>query len=216
MIDPSVRPALSRRSFALLAVACGTSFLLARPASVGAQEAPAATGALHGTVDARPATARAFAVVYLETVPGTFRPPAAHARIDQRGLQFLPHVLAILRGTTVDYLNSDNVRHNVFSPDGTAYNLGSWPQGEVRSQAFPTAGVFRQLCQIHPEMQSFVVVLSNPFFAVTDAEGAFRIPNIPPGTYTLKTWSERLPLVSQQVTVTAGGDLVVNPVLRRQ
>ncbi|MEI8254089.1 MAG: carboxypeptidase regulatory-like domain-containing protein [Deltaproteobacteria bacterium] len=197
----------------MLALACGAGiFTHASPVLAQA----AGTGTIHGTLDARPVAARASAVVYLETVPGTFRPPAQHARIDQRGLQFLPHVLAILRGTTVDFLNSDNVRHNVFSPDGVAYNLGSWPQGETRSQSFAQPGVFRQLCQIHPEMQSFILVLSNPFFAVTDAEGAFRIADVPPGTYTLKVWSERLPLVTQQVTVTAGGDLEVHPVLRRQ
>ena len=207
-------PSVGGLSLALLVAACGVG-LFAMPAPVVAQQAQA-SGAIHGTVDARPAAARASAVVYLETVPGTFRPPAAHPRIDQRGLQFLPHVLAIVRGTTVDFLNSDNVRHNVFSPDGVTYNLGSWPQGEVRPQTFTSLGVFRQLCQIHPEMQSFVLVLANPYFAITDAEGAFRIANVPPGTYTLRVWSERLPATTQQVTVTAGGDLVVNPVLRRQ
>jgi len=213
MIDRSVGSALNRRSFALLAAAWGLASF-AHTAPVSAQQAPT-SGALHGTVDARPVAARVSAVVYLETVPGTFRAPAQHARVDQRGLQFIPHVLAVLRGTTVDFLNSDNVRHNVFSPDGTTYNLGSWPQGEVRSTAFQQAGVFRQLCQIHPEMQSFILVLSNPYFAITDAEGTFRIPGVPPGTYTLKVWSERLPTTSQQVTVTAGGDLEVRPILRR-
>ena len=214
MIQRSNAASVSRRAVARLALACGLALVLP-PAGLSAQPAPA-NGSLHGTVDARPVAARANAVVYLETVPGSFRPPAAHAQVDQHGLQFLPHVLAIVRGTTVDFLNSDNVRHNVFSADGEHVNLGSWPQGEVRSEPFPRVGVFRQLCQIHPEMQNFIVVLANPYFAVTDAQGAFRIPNVPPGTYTLKTWSERLPTVSQQVTVTAGGDLVVNPVLRRE
>lgn len=213
MTDRSNVSAPDRRSFALLAAAWGLG-VFAHASNVSAQPSPP-SGALHGTVDARPVAARASAVVYLETVPGTFRPPPAHARVDQRGLQFIPHVLAILRGTTVDFLNSDNVRHNVFTPDGTRYNLGSWPQGEVRSTPFPQLGVFRQLCQIHPEMQSFIVVLANPYFAITDADGAFRIPNVPAGTYTLKVWSERLPTTSQQVTVTAGGDLEVHPTLRR-
>ena len=213
MLDRPVGSVPPRRSFALLAVAGGLG-LFAQAPIASAQPSPA-SGALHGTVDARPVAARVAAVVYLETVPGTFRPPAAHARVDQRGLQFAPHVLAIQRGTTVDFLNSDNVRHNVFSPDGAGYNLGSWPQGEVRSTPFPQVGIFRQLCQIHPEMQSFIVVLANPYFAITDAEGAFRIPNVPAGTYTLKVWSERLPITSQQVTVTAGGDVEVHPTLRR-
>ncbi|TAK31259.1 MAG: hypothetical protein EPO40_05515 [Myxococcaceae bacterium] len=213
MTDRSIDSSTDRRSSALLAAACALG-VFAHASIASAQPSPP-SGALHGTVDARPAAARASAVVYLETVPGTFRPPPAHARVDQRGLQFIPHVLAVLRGTTVDFLNSDNVRHNVFTPDGTRYNLGSWPQGEVRSTPFAQVGVFRQLCQIHPEMQSFVVVLANPYFAVTDAEGAFRIPNVPPGTYTLKVWSERLPTTSQQVTVTAGGDVEVHPTLRR-
>jgi len=213
MTDRSIDSSPDRRSSALLAAAWALGFFA--HGSIASAQPSLPSGALHGTVDARPVAARASAVVYLETVPGTFRPPPAHARVDQRGLQFIPHVLAVLRGTTVDFLNSDNVRHNVFTPDGTRYNLGSWPQGEVRSTPFAQVGVFRQLCQIHPEMQSFVVVLANPYFAVTDAEGAFRIPNVPPGTYTLKVWSERLPTTSQQVTVTAGGDLEVHPTLRR-
>jgi len=190
--------------------------LLALASPVSAQQVAPSTGALHGTVDARPVAARASAVVYLENVPGTFRPPARHTVLDQHGLMFMPHVLAILRGTTVDFLNSDNVRHNVFTLDGEAYNLGSWPQGETRPFTFQRIGVYRQLCQVHPEMQGFILVLANPFFAISDADGNFRIADIPPGTYSLRVWSERLPATTQQVTVTAGGDVEVHPALRRQ
>jgi len=162
-------------------------------------------GAIAGEVATRSPKQRAGIVVHLDKVAGTFRPPAKPAEMDQKGMKFVPHVLAILRGTTVRFVNSDAVRHNVFSPDGEKYNLGTWPQGESKTYAFKTAGVYRQLCNVHPEMGAAIVVLDNPYFAVTSDDGKFKIENVPPGTYTLRAWSEKLPEATRQVTVTAGG-----------
>jgi hypothetical protein len=120
-------------------------------------------------------------------------------------MRFIPHVVALLKGGTVVFNNSDAVRHNVFTPDGEKYNLGTWGQGETKSYTFKSVGVYHQLCNVHPEMLGFVVVLDNPYFAVSGDDGKFEIKNVPPGTYTLKTWSEKLPETSRQVTVTAGG-----------
>jgi hypothetical protein len=120
-------------------------------------------------------------------------------------MRFIPHVLAIQTGTTVRFQNSDAVRHNVFTPDGDKYNLGTWGQGESKTYTFKTAGVFRQLCNVHPEMAAVVVVLDNPYFAVSGDDGKFKIEKVPPGTYTVRAWSEKLPEATKQVTVTAGG-----------
>jgi plastocyanin len=163
------------------------------------------TGTISGEVSARTPKLRAGVVVHLENVPGTFRPSARPATIDQKGMTFVPHVVAVQKGTTVVFKNSDAVRHNVFTPDGDKYNLGTWGQGETKSHTFNTVGVFHQLCNVHPEMSGFIVVLDNPYFAVTDADGKFTIADVPPGSYTLKAWSEKGPEVSKPVTVTAGG-----------
>jgi len=162
-------------------------------------------GTIAGDVAARTTKMRAGVVVHLDHVPGTFRPPAKAAEVDQKGMAFIPHVLAIQKGGSVVFKNSDAVRHNVFTPDGDKYNLGTWGQGESKTHVFATSGVFHQLCNVHPEMSGFIVVLDNPYFAVTKADGKFSIPDVPPGTYTLKTWSEKQGETSKQVTVTAGG-----------
>jgi plastocyanin len=147
---------------------------------------------------------RANVVVFLDKVAGSFRPPARPVTMDQKGMKFEPHVLAVQKGQTVLFLNHDNVRHNIFTPDGDKYNLGTWGQGESKPHTFNAAGVFRQLCNVHPEMGGVIVVLENPFFAVTGEDGKFTIPNVPPGKYTVKTWGEKLAETSREVTVTAG------------
>jgi plastocyanin len=163
------------------------------------------TGTISGEVAARTPKQRAGVVVHLDNVPGTFRPPARPAALDQKGMAFVPHVLAVQKGATVVFKNSDAVRHNIFTPDGDKYNLGTWGQGETKTHSFTTSGVFHQLCNVHPEMSGFIVVLDNPYFAVTEVDGKFTIADVPPGSYTLKTWSEKGPEVTKQVTVTAGG-----------
>jgi plastocyanin len=173
--------------------------LLATPA-----RADDTKGTIEGNVASKPAKFRGGVVVHLEKAPGPFRPPAEPAVVDQRGMKFVPRVLPVLRGTTVNFLNSDSVRHNVFTPDGDKYNLGTWPQGETKSYTYAKSGVYRQLCNVHPEMEAFVVVLDNPYFAVTDEAGNFRIKDVPPGTWTIKTWSDKLAPATASVTVTAG------------
>lgn len=161
-------------------------------------------GSISGEVTSKPAKLRSGVVVHLEKVSGPFRPPAQPVVMDQRGMKFIPRMLPILRGTTVNFLNSDSVRHNVFTPDGDKYNLGTWPTGESKPMVFAKSGVYRQLCNVHPEMEAFIVVLDNPYFAVTDEAGKFHLEGVPPGSYTLTTYSDKLAPGSVQVTVTAG------------
>lgn len=132
-------------------------------------------------------------LVYFEEISGgKFSPPAVNPVMDQRRKVFSPHVLPVLVGTTVEFLNSDTFDHNVFSPDGEEYDLGKWGQGEKRSYTFKQPGVYTQLCRVHPEMVAYVVVVKTPHFVMADKEGKFRIPNLPPGTWTLRMWNERL------------------------
>ena len=127
---------------------------------------------------------------------------------------FVPHILPIQQGTTVEFLNSDSVAHNVFWPSISgnkklAHNLGTWPQGEKKSFQFNDAGVASLLCNVHPEMSGYVVIVATPYFDVTDTDGTFEIKNVPAGTYTLKTWSEAGKPASQSVSV-SGGPATVN------
>jgi plastocyanin len=162
------------------------------------------TGTISGQVATKAPKLRAGVVVHLDKVSGSFRPPARPVTIDQKGMKFIPHVLAVQKGQTVLFSNHDAVRHNIFSPDNEKYNLGTWGQGESKPHTFSTIGVYHQLCNVHPEMGAVIVVLDNPYFAVTGDDGAFQIPNVPPGKYTLKTWSEKLPEHTQPITVTSG------------
>ncbi len=159
-------------------------------AGARAAAAPAADATVQGKVS-HP-KGNADLVVYIATAPGTFAAPATHPAMDQKGMAFTPHVLTILLGTTVDFLNSDGVNHNVFSPDHEGYNLGTWPKGVTRSYTFQQLGAYTQLCSIHPEMKAFIVVLQNPYDATTNASGYFEIENVPLGHYELKVWGEHL------------------------
>ena len=166
---------------------------------------PAAAGDLHGKVTCKGVRNSGDAVVYVAAVPGkTFPAPKEHARIDQLNLVFSPHVLPVLVGTTVDFLNSDAVLHNVFSPDACAdkFNLGTWPKGETRSYTFKQECVSATLlCKVHPEMEGFVVAVPTPYFAVTKADGSFRIADVPDGAYTVKVWHPKLRAAQKAVTV---------------
>lgn len=172
-------------------------------------------GTIIGEVTAPSPKLRAGVVVYLEKVSGPFRPSAEPVVIDQAGMKFIPRVLPVLRGSTVAFRNSDPVRHNVFTPDGDKYNLGTWATGESKTHVFPKSGVYRQLCNVHPEMEAFIIVLDNPFFAVTDEQGRFKLQDVPPGGYTLKTWSEKLAVASTPITVEAGQQAAAKIALAR-
>jgi hypothetical protein len=114
--------------------------------------------------------------------------------------------LPVVKGTTVDFTNDDTVAHNVFSPPGAAtrFNLGLYGPGVKKTVTFDTLGEVPLLCVVHPEMLGYVIVLQNPYFALTDTAGRFQIKDVPPGTYQLKVWDEKLKESSQQVVVTAG------------
>jgi plastocyanin len=149
-------------------------------------------------------------VVYVDAIAGkTFDPPAQHLVIDQRKMTFIPHVVAVLKGTTVDFLNSDPVGHNVYWPSISgnkklSHNLGTWPKGEKKSFQFNDLGVASLLCNVHPEMSGYVVVVATPYFAVTNKEGEFSIKDVPSGKYTVKTWSEAGKPATQAVDASGG------------
>jgi len=167
---------------------------------------PTLSGAegLSGTVRCKGVRDSADAVVWITAIPGkTFPAPKEHVKVDQLNLVFHPRVLPVLVGTTVDFLNSDAVLHNVFTPDGCAekFNLGTWPKGQIRSYEFKKECVATLLCKVHPEMEAFVVAVQTPYFAVTKADGSYRIADVPDGTYTVKVWHPKLKGTQKSVTV---------------
>ncbi len=167
----------------------------------------AQAGDVQGKVTAQGMRSPEDIVVYIDSISGkTFPPPVLHAVMDQARMEFLPHVLVILKGTSVNFLNDDPVQHNVYWPainnDRTlAHNMGTWPQGIVKSFTFHNLGVVPLLCKVHSEMSGYIVVVPTPYFAVTDKDGNYTIKNVPPGQYTLKTWSEEAKPTTRAVTV---------------
>jgi plastocyanin len=166
--------------------------------------APLLAGDIHGKVAAKGVRNSANAVVYVDQVAGkTFAAPAEHARIDQKSMEFNPKVLTIVTGTTVDFLNSDAVLHNVFSPDACAdrFNLGTWPQGQIKSYTFKKPCFAALLCKVHPEMEGFVAVVPTTYYAVTAADGSYVIKDVPDGSYTVKVWHPKLKATQKSVAV---------------
>jgi plastocyanin len=159
-------------------------------------------GSVAGKVSATPEKYLKDSIVYLKEVPGAY-PPKTHA-MDQKGMEFRPHILTITVGDSVKFLNSDGVDHNVYTPDGEAYNLGVFPKGQAREHKFTKAGAYTQLCSIHPEMLAYVFVGQNPYAAAVKKDGSFRIENVPPGTYQVAVWNAKLKAEDVSVTVAAG------------
>jgi len=109
--------------------------------------------------------------------------------MDQREMKFIPRVLAVPVGTPVNFPNNDNTWHNVFSPsEANKFDLGLYPPGEKRSVTFNKAGVIRILCNVHPNMEGYIVVKEHPFFTVPNTRGNYRIDTIPIGKYRLEVW----------------------------
>jgi plastocyanin len=203
-------------SLALAAAACIALLLAGGGQDAAAPKAaPAATGSVEGQITATPAKWARWPVVYVKEVKGDFKPPEKPVVMDQKDLIFVPHVLPVLQGTTVAFLNSDSQLHNVFSPDGEKYNLGSWPKGETKPYVFKKPGVYTQLCNVHPEMLGYIVVLANPFFAVPDEKGHYAIDAIPVGDYTLVIWSEKLKGQEVALKVEAGRKATANFELKK-
>jgi plastocyanin len=156
-------------------------------------------------------------VVYLESAPrGAFETnESGRVLMDQRNETFVPHVLAIMTGTTVDFPNSDAFYHNVFSLSKTArFDLGRYAAGKSRSIRFEKPGIVRVFCDIHSHMNAFILVFSHPFFALTTADGRYAIENVPPGTYNVIAWNEGTASEPKSITVPDGGAAELDFTLR--
>lgn len=162
-----------------------------------------------GSISGKVSGVTGESVVYVDTVAGkTFPAPSEQPVMDQKGLLFQPHILVVQVGTTVEFLNSDKVAHNVFWPSLMqagkklpGKNLGTWPTGEKRPFKFEQAGVASLLCNVHPEMAGYIVVVPTPYHALTDKAGNYKIENVPDGQYNVVAWHEGAKNSSKATTV---------------
>lgn len=155
-------------------------------------------------------------VVYLELdgdkalARGPSRQPE-RPTMTQKDERFIPHVLAVVQGTTVGFPNEDEIFHNVFSLSGPRrFDLPKYPAGASRSVTFPRAGIVNVFCHIHADMSAVVLVRDNPYFVTPDTSGRFALTDVPPGDYVLVAWHERIKPARQKVKVVAGRTTTAN------
>ncbi|MBU2446037.1 MAG: methylamine utilization protein [Bacteroidetes bacterium] len=152
------------------------------------------------------------ALIYIEKAEGrSFPPPTKNPVVDQIRMTFVPHVLPVLAGSTVSFPNSDSTRHNVFSPSKTKkFNLGTYPAGITKKVTFEKTGVVSLLCNVHPEMSAFVLVVQNPYFSMVDKQGKYKISDVPPGDYTLIIWHPKFKSKNSKINIQQEGSVTVD------
>jgi plastocyanin len=152
-------------------------------------------------------------VVYLKDAPASTVSPRRTA-IRQRGETFLPRVVAVPLGSTVDFPNDDPIFHNVFSLSrARTFNLGRYPRGESRAVRFDKTGIVKVFCDIHSHMAATVIVFNHPWFTVPDADGGFELDNLPAGSQQVVAWHERLGETTLRIRTEAGRTASVEFVL---
>jgi plastocyanin len=173
-------------------------------ALLAVRSAAAGSGTVKGTVTSVTGPV-ADAVVMIDGPALRASDRAPHAVVEQRGVRFVPHVVAVPVGTTVDFPNHDPVLHNVFSASpAKKFDLGMYDRGETKSVTFDAPGVVRIGCNAHVNMEAFVVVHTNPYVAVSNGEGSYTVAGVPDGSYELRVWHEQLAERRVPVTIRDG------------
>jgi plastocyanin len=132
-----------------------------------------------------------------------FDPPKEAAEIDQKGCMYQPHVVTLRANQQLNVVNSDNTTHNIHpTPNNNRELNQSQPPGVPFSMTFAREEIAIPVkCNIHPWMHSYIAVFKHPYFAVTGKDGSFEIGNLPPGSYTITAWHEKLGTAFQKITV---------------
>ena len=144
-------------------------------------------------------------VVFLKDAPRRGDPPPTQATVLQKDEAFVPRVLAISRGSTVHFPNSDPFFHNVFSLSrGANFDLGRYPRGESRSRRFTNAGLVKVYCHIHSHMTASIMVFDHSYFEIPAADGTFTLADVPAGTWQISAWHERIGESTNSIRVESG------------
>ncbi len=193
-------------NFRRASIILGVAFIL-----IWALAAPSQAAGIKGRVIAQGLRSAKGILVYVVEAPISSSAVSETAYVlDQRELTFIPHIFPITVGSKVEFPNNDKVAHNVFSLSrAKEFNFGSYEPGQSKTEVFNKPGVVDMRCDVHQEMNAFILVLKNPYFAVTDKEGRFSIPNLPAGSYQVKTWHEKLRSARQKVTVPENNDVSI-------
>ncbi|HET6466533.1 MAG TPA: carboxypeptidase regulatory-like domain-containing protein [Nitrospiria bacterium] len=170
-----------------------------------------AGGTVTGTVQIPGKTDLENILVYIEDVKGSFPVPKRRPEMNHVNLQFQPGRLAVMKGGTVDFPNSDPVLHSAFSiSKSNPFELGIYGRGFEKFVHFQNPGLVEIFCHIHSHMHAFVMVVDNPFFGVTKKDGSFTIPDVPGGTYHVKAWVDPSTNDSKPVTVGENENVTLN------
>jgi plastocyanin len=144
-------------------------------------------------------------IVYVSDGLGdkTFEAPQQAVVIEQKGCQYKPHVLGMQTAQKLDVVNDDSTTHNIHPmPNNNREWNKSQPHGMAVEETFTREEIAIPVkCNIHPWMHAYIAVFKHPYFAVTDKDGKFEMKNLPPGTYTIKAWHEKLGTLTQKVTI---------------
>jgi plastocyanin len=152
-----------------------------------------------------PASELTNVIVFLKNAPRPSALAPMRASILQQNETFIPRTVAITAGSRVDFPNGDSFFHDVFSLSRTgSFDLGSYPKGQSKSEVFKRPGLIKVYCHLHSHMTASIMVFDHPYFAIPSMGGAFTIGDVPPGTYTVSAWHERIGENMQQVTVEDG------------
>ena len=191
-------------------------------------------GALQGTVEVRQTPPRRSAqrypggrnqaartvqelpaVVYLRGAPAAARAPGSLERVVQQDTAFVPGVLVVPPGATIDFMNGDPFFHNVFSySEAKRFDLGRYPAGESKTVTFEESGIVKVYCEVHDFMRAVVFVLDSPYQSVVSEGGSFTIEGVPPGTYEMVAWHNDFDERVTSVTIEGGETLTVEVTLR--
>jgi plastocyanin len=200
---------MSRRGFGWIVLA-----MLFLGAEAYGADAAAKGGIVKGTITVA-GKPTMDAVVSVEGVPqeGAKARLAAlkskKAVVDQRDMKFVPFVLPVVVGTTVEFPNNDKSWHNVYSKsDAKSFDLGLYAPGKSRNQTFDKPGVVRVLCNAHPAMEAFIVVKEHPYIAAPDKRGNFRLDGVPLGKFRLQVWHPQLGMTDAGVEIVRDGEVV--------
>lgn len=155
------------------------------------------------------------AVVSIEGLPQEYlksqisKLTSKKAEMDQQDMKFFPHVLPVLVGTTVDFPNHDKTWHNIFSTSETKkFDLGLYPPGKSRTVTFDKPGVVKILCNVHPSMEAYIVIIGHSFFSLPDKGGNYRIDSVSLGEYRLQVWHPELGTKSFPFKLVRAGEVL--------